>query len=185
MPITSKKTARQERRVATELGGRRVPLSGAGAEKGDGRVAQQYTKTAEGIQETVGLTFRIENKMTGRDSYTLSSSDWDKLHRSATACGEHPLFHIELTVAGLGRAEIVVLTESLFGFLGFEVKNRWGKDRSARSFGVSWARCQGESMPFGLHMHGGHELVVANYYLVRNRIQEIQCEERDQHLRRS
>ena len=176
MTITHKKTARQERRVAAELGGRRVPLSGAGAEKGDGRVAQKFTKTSTGITETVALTLRIENKLTAKTSYTLSCVDWDKLYRAASRCGEHPLFHVELYVVGLGQVQLAVITESFARFLGLPNHTAWTKD-PARSFNISWSRCNsGGLVPFGLKMHtpGGelHNLVIADYLTVRNLIQE-------------
>lgn len=172
MTITSKKTARQERRVAAELGGRRVALSGAGAEKGDGRVAQRYTKTAAGIEERVLLPMRIENKLTSKSSYTLSAEDWDKLDRSARACGEHPLFHVELSVEGVGSAQVAIIHEKLSEHLWLPTPRLWGRDREAKSFNISWARFR--EMPYCLHMHGGHKLVVADYLMVRNRIQELQ-----------
>lgn len=178
MTITHKKTARQERRVATELGGRRVPLSGAGAEKGDGRVAQKFARTSEGITETVALTLRIENKLTGKTSYTLSYDDWDKLYWSAMRVGENALFHIELHVPGIGQVALAVITETFAKFLRLPAATPWTR-RPAKSFNVTWARCNsGALIPFGLIMHapGGtlHTLVIADYLTVRNLIQEHQ-----------
>ena len=172
MTITRKKTVRQERRVAAELGGHRVPLSGAGAEKGDGRVAQRYTKTATGVQEQVLLPLRIENKLTSKSSYTFSADDWDKLDRSARACGEHPLFHIELSVEGVGSVQVAIIREKFAEHLWLPTPRLWSRDREAKSFNISWARFH--EVPYCLHMHGGHRLVVADYLMVRNRLQELQ-----------
>lgn len=179
MTITHKKTARQERRVAAELGGRRVPLSGAGAEKGDGRVAQKFTRTPEGITETVQLTLRIENKLTSKASYGLSYIDWDKLWAAANRFGEHPVFHVELYAPGLGQVQFAIITETFARFLGLTKIRPWMKP-PARSFNISWGRCGfGDGVPpFGLHLHstGGtlHAVVIADYLTVRNLIQEHQ-----------
>ena len=172
MTITKKKSASQERRVARELGGRRIPLSGAGSEKGDGRVAQRYVRTEDGVEETVRLTLRIENKLTSKPSYTLSSQDWDKLYRAAQSCGEHPLFHIELSVSGIGSVQVAVITEQLALELGFSPAVLWDR-KPAKSFSVSWERCL-QGLPYSLHLHDQHRLVVADYLKVRNAIQEIQ-----------
>jgi len=99
--MTAKKkmrqSRRQERAVARQLGGGRVPGSGSGDEKGDGRVLR---------------TYRIENKGTANDQYRLTSNEWDKLWIAAVAANEKPIFHIRLLRDTTAGREYVVLETS-------------------------------------------------------------------------
>lgn len=95
-----RKTAtKSEREVAARLGGRRVPLSGAGVEKGDGRVPGMY---------------RIENKTTERSHYSLTAMNWHKIHKAARFAGEEPLFHVRMKSSVFGYVEVVVLRREAF-----------------------------------------------------------------------
>ncbi len=87
-------SSKSERAVAARLGGRVTPGSGTGLEKADGRVRGE---------------FRIENKITAKDSYRLTHGDWLKLWTAASAAGELPVFHIKMKSSILGHTEIVVI----------------------------------------------------------------------------
>lgn len=150
-----RKITRHERRVATALGGRKTFASGMGDEKGDGRVSQRFTRTAEGIRPTVKYPLRIENKFTSTPSYTLTGMDWFKLRDAAIRESEHPIFHITLTVAGIGKVELAVLEGGLANELGLNVSDKWAMIRPwplsgpAKSFTISWNRWHG-GPPMGL-----------------------------------
>lgn len=107
-----KKVSKLERRVAVELGGRKTFASGSGDEKGDGRVPQRFTQTAAGPRTVVRTPMRIENKLTSKPHYTLSHHDWFKLYDAAVRSGESPVFHIRMTLPGVGQVEVVVLSGS-------------------------------------------------------------------------
>lgn len=90
----AKSVKKQEQRVARDHGGSRVPFSGAGLDKGDGRVRGKY---------------RIENKQTAGKGYRLSVDTWDKLRVAALSAGEMPVLQVTLTDK-LGRPlDLVVL----------------------------------------------------------------------------
>lgn len=86
-------STRTEARVAKDHGGMRVPRSGAGFIKGDGRVPGRY---------------RIENKETGKQSFRFTLKDWLKLLYAAQESGEIPVFHIVLTDPNGRRHELAV-----------------------------------------------------------------------------
>jgi len=135
-----KKIALHERRLATELGGRKTFASGAGDEKADGRVAQRYAMIGSVPSPTVRFPLRIESKMTSRSAYTMSADDWEKLLLAASRAGEYPLFHICITVPGIGQTELALITESLAQSLDVEVGRPWVRPRPAKSYQISWAR---------------------------------------------
>lgn len=139
-----KKISRHERRVATELGGRKTFASGAGDEKGDGRVAQRFAQTPTGVSRIVRYPLRIENKLTSHARYTMTALDWSKLADSAARLGEHPLFHITLSVPGLGGVELALITQELAVDLGLSQNARpWERGTPARSYSIAWARWLG------------------------------------------
>ena len=95
-------SVRTEARVARDHGGQRVPRSGAGHTKGDGRAAGK---------------FRIENKETGNLSYRLHVQEWTNLVSIAQKAGEIPVYHIALTDRFGKRHELAVLRYQ--DYLGF------------------------------------------------------------------
>ena len=150
-------------------------MSGAGAEKGDGRVAQQFTKTPQGVEETVALPLRIENKQTSTSSYTLTALDWHKISTAAARAGEHPLFHIELTVPGVGRVQLAIITESLSDALGVDGVAPWYRTEPARSFNISWKRWCVPHPYRAIHLRWSgciYHLVLVDYFEVKKRIEE-------------
>jgi hypothetical protein len=168
-----RKISRHEQRIAQQLGGRKTFASGSGDEKGDGRVKQKFTRTGGGLTSTVPFPLRIESKLTSKTSYTLSFRDWEKLHSAAIKFGEHPIFHVQITVPGVGGVEIAVLTEAFADVLGISDGIRlWDRDDYARSYNISWSRWS--DGPFCLHLAGPHHLVVVDYLDVLNRIKERQ-----------
>lgn len=70
-----------EKKTASALGGRRIFLSGAGDEKGDGRVRGVY---------------RIENKWTQAPTYRMSGKAFHGLTRTALSANEEPVFVVTL-----------------------------------------------------------------------------------------
>lgn len=88
-------STKSERKVAADLGGRRVFASGSGLDKADGRVPGKY---------------RIENKYTESEKYALSVKDWMILWRTAIESNEEPIFHIKMRdpLTG-GFAEVVIV----------------------------------------------------------------------------
>ncbi len=92
-------SAKSERDVATRLGGHRVTASGAGLEKGDGRVRGK---------------FRIENKITSKPFFALKFQDWAMIHRYALGAGEEPLFHIKMGSSIVGALEVLIIRKSYF-----------------------------------------------------------------------
>lgn len=74
------RSATQEREIATRVGGRLTPRSGAGKEKGDVRL--------KGIA-------RIEAKTTSRKSFSVTLEMLDKLANAALPTGEIPIHVIE------------------------------------------------------------------------------------------
>lgn len=76
----------QEVRVSEDVGGRKVPMSGARAgDKGD-------VETKEWL---------IDAKLTEKRSYALSTKAFRKINTEATAYGKIPALVVEFTHAGL------------------------------------------------------------------------------------
>lgn len=94
-PIPSAKrikklTAKQEERVASDMGGHRQKGSGAVRwRKGDGRVKGLY---------------RIENKMRFTKGITITREDLNKI-RGECSIGEVPLFQVDFACRSTGRVE--------------------------------------------------------------------------------
>lgn len=95
----------EEQKIAGALGGHTTYNSGAGDEKGDGRVPHSMYVIDGDIFERTNWAFRIENKQTGKSWYRMSTADWSKLHRAARAHDEIPLFVVRLTAA-VARAHL-------------------------------------------------------------------------------
>jgi hypothetical protein len=168
-----KKIARHERQLATELGGRKTFASGAGDEKGDGRVAQRYMLIGNVPSPTVRYPMRIESKVTSKSAYTMSSEDWDKLVLAAMRAGEHPLFHIQITVPGIGHVELVLITSDLAAMLGVTVNRPWDRPRAAKSYQISWARWSSGYGPAAIELQGSRgslpdQLVLMDYLDFKN-----------------
>lgn len=125
--ILKRRATREERKVAADLGGRRVPLSGAGLEKGD------VVIPSNGL-----YSFRLEVKTTALDSYTLSSNDWSDVVRSALRSGQTPLFHINLAPWSR-RVRLVICTKSFFEAL-FHRANTVDDARFAKSYRITTKR---------------------------------------------
>ena len=82
---------KQEKELAQRLGGRRVPGSGCGLQKGDVRV--------KGV-------VRVEAKTTARSSFSVTAELLDKIESAALGAGEIPAMVIELEG---GKREVAVL----------------------------------------------------------------------------
>lgn len=112
---------REEEKTAAALGGRRTFNSGAGDEKGDGRVPFSY-QMVDGEPVPVSGGYRLENKMTSKKSYRLSVKDWTKLSRAARREGEEPIFIIRVDRWDFTKRRLVILdhrfASSLFGVRG-------------------------------------------------------------------
>jgi len=168
-----RKITRHERRLATELGGRKTFASGAGDEKGDGRVAQRYLLIGDVPSPTVRYPLRIESKMTSKSAYTMASADWDKLVVAAIRAGEHPLFHIQITVPGIGPVELALITSDLAAMLDVPVLRSWDRKRAAKSYQISWARWSSGYGAMVIHLQGGRgtlpdQLVLLDYLDFKN-----------------
>jgi len=78
---TRKKSIKQEKQVAKEVGGRRQPMSGAGYHKGD-------------VKSELRL---IETKFTGKKSYALKRRDLEKIfYESICEESEIPCFWLKM-----------------------------------------------------------------------------------------
>lgn len=77
-----KEAQKRERKLATELGGKATPNSGAtDASKGDVRFDK----------------YLLDDKFTNKNAYTLKVDDLSKITREAYSVGKQPLFTIHLT----------------------------------------------------------------------------------------
>lgn len=91
-----RKTAATERRIAAQLGGRRVSGSGSGTEKGDARVEPTITENADGSREMTGLRLRIESKRVfTKSEYSVTSSVLLKIVQTAVGSGSYPVLHVQ------------------------------------------------------------------------------------------
>lgn len=95
---TVRASAKATRDLMQKMGGRTVPLSGSGLEKGDGRLAGR---------------FRIETKRPPTEKYRLTGADWAKIRDAALRSNEIPVFHMKL-----GPHSLVVLREEDYIGLG-------------------------------------------------------------------
>lgn len=96
---SKRRAPKQERELASLLGGRTIKGSGSGAEKGDVRIK--------------GFA-RVEAKCTRQKSFSVSLQIIDKLEDAASSCasGEIPVLHVEfLDAAGKRVKGLYVLLE--------------------------------------------------------------------------
>jgi len=77
-----RRAAREERKIASDIGGRRVFMSGAGPDKGD-------------VKSDL---LRIEAKTTANSSFTFNSADWSDIVHSSDNSGKTPVFVIKLAL---------------------------------------------------------------------------------------
>jgi len=152
--------------VISSLGGRRTFNSGAGDEKGDGRVAQRYTKQDGVVTPTELWTIRMESKTTSATQYRLRAADFHDLWVAAAAAAEIPVFHIQLCTMTAPVDFAVVqsgLGDELFG-----VKPRCNLYKS--TYGVSlssWAELsQAKYISFGLELRLPGRSAMKQYDLV-------------------
>lgn len=96
-----------ERRIAGELGGRRVFNSGAGFDKGDVRVDPKRSIAEDGTLLVVGPRFRVESKRTWTDSYSIGSMTWRDVVRAAS--GAYVVMHVQIQ-----RYEYAVVESRVF-----------------------------------------------------------------------
>jgi hypothetical protein len=109
-----------EDRIAADLGGRRVPMSGAGHEKADIR-SQQAVRLVQGVPELQdGLQYRVEAKTTGAANYTFKLQDWIDLTRSADRAGEQPIFAISFVRSRTLHQDFVIIRRSFAELIGVE-----------------------------------------------------------------
>jgi hypothetical protein len=101
MKKTAKQTVRASDRAARDfvsgLGGRATRASGAGLEKGDGRVRGK---------------FRTETKCPPTGRYRITYREWEKIWNAAVSGGEVALMHLKLF-----DIELVILRQQ--DFIGF------------------------------------------------------------------
>jgi len=113
MPLTQKqrrrRVAKNERRTNQMMGGRNTFNSGAGDEKGDGRVVGEW---------------RMENKDTDSLGYRITVDTWDKLATPAVQAGERPVLHLKLTRRNGRPLRLVILSENDF----FALKEEAGEE---------------------------------------------------------
>lgn len=88
-----KRAKKQEKEIATRIGGKLVPRSGAGDTKGDCRI--------RGI-------LRIEAKTTKHKSFSITQEMLDKIEEAATETGEMPVIVVEFNEGGRKVREIAV-----------------------------------------------------------------------------
>lgn len=81
-----RRATRAEQKICDALGARFTYNSGAGSEKGDGRLYGAY---------------RIEAKSTRTSKYRLTAADWAKLSTNCVHAGETPIFSIDFEQRGL------------------------------------------------------------------------------------
>ena len=124
---TKKRATRVERQVADALGGRRVPLSGSGMEKGDVNVAHKVTQVGGEITETSLFAFRVEVKTTGSHSFTLRARDWYDVVVAAGKAGQIPLMVIEVRPVPHQRYRMVVMRANFYRGLRGDIgpDDRW------------------------------------------------------------
>jgi hypothetical protein len=121
----------EERLLARRLGGRRTFNSGAGDEKGDGRVMGR---------------FRIESKYTNSPSYRLTGKEFYKLWYEATMAGEEPVFVVRLPIPGTLSTYRLVAIQKSYAKEIFPARDGVGplvqyvmSKRGAKSFSLSVA----------------------------------------------
>lgn len=127
---TQRASLRATKNLVEELGGRLVPGSGSGLEKGDGRVDGR---------------FRIETKRPPTRKYRLTYKEWMKVRDAALRANEVPIFHIML-----GAVELIVLREADYeGFGGTEE----GYDLSNGSTSFLFTEQSLAAVPYGGHLN--------------------------------
>lgn len=98
-----KRATAAERQTASDLGGRKTFLSGAGDEKADVVVPSRVQITDGVLRDSSLFTFRVEVKTTRDSGYSLSSSDWQKLLVAADKAGQAPVFVMEIGIGSLAE----------------------------------------------------------------------------------
>jgi hypothetical protein len=101
---TMKQVKKQEKRIAKELKGKRIPLSGAGWEKWDVKSDK----------------FIVDCKQTAGKTISLSRKNFEKISRDAIVQGKIPAFH--LLFEGSSFPEWVIIPYNFFKNL-IEEKN--------------------------------------------------------------
>lgn len=171
-----RRATRVEKNAITSLGGRRTFNSGAGDEKGDGRVAQRYAEVDGAVAATNIWTIRMESKTTSAKSYRLRAADFHDLWVAAMAAAEIPVFHIQLCTM-TAPLDLAVIQSGLGDEL-FGVKTSC--DRYQSTYGVSltsWADISRVGFDsFGLEVrlpHGvkRYDLVLCGFHKLRHAIQ--------------
>lgn len=129
---TKKRATRAERQVAQSLGGRRVPFSGSGAEKGDVTVPHKVTQSNGTIEETTLFSFRVEVKSTRGGAFALRVQDWVDIVASAGKAGQVPLMVIQLRPQPHRVERLVLMYSKFYGGLTEikPVKWEWEPSRS-------------------------------------------------------
>lgn len=93
-----KRATKMEANVASDLGGRKTFLSGAGDEKADVVVAKKMRMIDGVLHETSKFSFRVEVKTTEHGHYTFHVADWLATVHAAEKAGEIPVFVIKLSI---------------------------------------------------------------------------------------
>jgi hypothetical protein len=136
---TIRKTVKaEEGKLSADLGGRRTFNSGAGDEKGDGRVLRSFTRESDGVlSETQG--YRIESKITKKTSRRLSIQTWLKIEEAAKKAGEVPIFSTTFILEGSAPFRLGVV-DRRFGnaYLGALELSFAVQKRRARTFTLDY-----------------------------------------------
>jgi hypothetical protein len=107
------RATRSEKQVASDLGGRLTPASGAREEKADVVVKRKAFFENGILRETDNFAFRVEVKTTEAASYSFSGEDWMKVVQAALKKDEVPVFVITVNLRTM-RQMFAVITNRFF-----------------------------------------------------------------------
>lgn len=108
-----KRATKSEFKVASDLDGRRTPLSGAGVEKADVVVARKVVFKDGILRESDDRCYRAEVKTTEARYYSFSSLSWLKVVQAALKKDEIPLFVITVNLRTMPEM-FVAITSRFF-----------------------------------------------------------------------
>jgi hypothetical protein len=135
--------------IAHAMGGRRTFNSGAGLEKGDGRVPHSMKVVDGAVFEQTDVALRLESKTTNKGSYFLKGTEWEKLWSAAMGQGEVPVFVVRLTDRYNHHLRLVALpTGYATALLHGPVRCEANQSPSSKGFGISekvWAEAVAET----------------------------------------
>lgn len=109
-----------ERKVASDIGGRRVPLSGSGMEKGD----------------VSSALLRVEVKTTESETFAFNQQDWSDIVHSADGAGQSPVFVARLSVRNVPFSVVVILRTFFKELTGVQIASLLGLEPT-KSFSIT------------------------------------------------